>query len=298
MLKTEITTGIISRNRTNLEPLPTDAQPILHSLPEIRAVLFDIYGTLLISSAGDIQLEDPDESLNTLSRALAKVGISTTVSSRGLHDHYLQTLKRHQDIRRNAGVEYPEVEIRAVWRDFVKEISGVDASEEDTEQLATWYEVWTNPTDLMPGASELLLKMAHSSLQSGIISNAQFYTKYLIENYTGQTLESLGIPSYLTAFSYEYLEGKPGISMFESSAKCLLELHNILPHETLFVGNDCLKDLYPAKKVGFRTALFAGDSRSLRLRKDDPRCKNLKPDLVITELLQLVDCLPGLATDS
>ena len=295
MLKAETTEEIISRNHQNLKPLPTQTEPSLSSLREIRAVLFDVYGTLLISAAGDIQLEDTDESSNTISRALAKVGISTTVSSRDLHDLYLQNLKRHQNIRRNAGVQYPEVDIRAVWRDLVQHISGMDPSDEDTEQLATWYEVWTNPTDLMPGAGELLNKMTDSSLQTGIISNAQFYTKQLLENYLEKTLESLGIPRYLTAFSYEYLEGKPGISMFESSAKCLLELHNILPHETLFVGNDCLKDLFPAKMVGFRTALFAGDSRSLRLRKEDTRCKSLKPDLVITELLQLVDCLPGLA---
>jgi len=50
-----------------------------------------------------------------------------------------------------------------------------------------------------------------------------------------------------------------------------------------------LNDIYPAQKVGFQTALFAGDKRSLRLRNDDPRCKNLKPDLVITDLIQLLD---------
>jgi hypothetical protein len=37
------------------------------------------------------------------------------------------------------------------------------------------------------------------------------------------------------------------------------------------------------------TALFAGDRRSLRLRKDDPSCRLLTPDLVITDLGQLIE---------
>jgi putative hydrolase of the HAD superfamily len=48
-----------------------------------------------------------------------------------------------------------------------------------------------------------------------------------------------------------------------------------------------LNDIYPAKLVGFKAALFAGDSRSLRLRRDDSRCKKLEADLVITDLSQL-----------
>jgi putative hydrolase of the HAD superfamily len=40
-----------------------------------------------------------------------------------------------------------------------------------------------------------------------------------------------------------------------------------------------------------KTALFAGDERSLKWRRDDKRCKNLSPDLVITELQQLTACV-------
>jgi putative hydrolase of the HAD superfamily len=52
-----------------------------------------------------------------------------------------------------------------------------------------------------------------------------------------------------------------------------------------------LNDIFPAKITGFQTALFAGDKRSLRRRTDDPRCRNLKPDLVVTDLGQLIEHL-------
>ena len=47
----------------------------------------------------------------------------------------------------------------------------------------------------------------------------------------------------------------------------------------------------PASRVGFRTALFAGDRRSLRPREGDPRTAGVVPDLVITEMRSLLDCV-------
>jgi putative hydrolase of the HAD superfamily len=57
----------------------------------------------------------------------------------------------------------------------------------------------------------------------------------------------------------------------------------------LFVGNDRLKDIYPAHRVGMKTCLFAGDQRSLRLREDDERVQGLEPDFIIDDLQQLLD---------
>jgi putative hydrolase of the HAD superfamily len=49
-----------------------------------------------------------------------------------------------------------------------------------------------------------------------------------------------------------------------------------------------LKDIYPAQKMGMQTALFAGDTRSLRLRKEDPRLKNVSPDYTVNSLEQIM----------
>ena len=45
----------------------------------------------------------------------------------------------------------------------------------------------------------------------------------------------------------------------------------------------------PAAAQGFRTALFAGDARSLRKREDDGL--TVRPDLILTDLDQLISCL-------
>ena len=61
--------------------------------------------------------------------------------------------------------------------------------------------------------------------------------------------------------------------------------------EVLYVGNDMLNDMTPASRVGFRTALFAGDARSLRMREGDPRVAGVAPDLVLSSLAELPRCL-------
>jgi putative hydrolase of the HAD superfamily len=56
----------------------------------------------------------------------------------------------------------------------------------------------------------------------------------------------------------------------------------------LYVGNDMRNDIVPAASVGFNTALFAGDQRSLRLRESDADCRNVTPDVIVTDLRQLI----------
>ena len=64
--------------------------------------------------------------------------------------------------------------------------------------------------------------------------------------------------------------------------------YGINENETLYIGNDMLNDVYTAASCGLKTALFAGDKRSLRLRTDNPKVNGLSPDCIITELLQIL----------
>ena len=86
------------------------------------------------------------------------------------------------------------------------------------------------------------------------------------------------------------LEGKPSTALYKEIAQTIAT-QDLSPAEVLFVGNDMRNDIWPASQVGMKTALFAGDQRSLRLREDDPRVSDTVPDIVITELSQLLDCL-------
>jgi putative hydrolase of the HAD superfamily len=74
--------------------------------------------------------------------------------------------------------------------------------------------------------------------------------------------------------------------MFKLAAE-VFSRREILPASVLYVGNDMCNDILPAKTIGFQTALFAGDRRSLRRRADDDCCRGLVPDAIVTDLRQL-----------
>ena len=119
----------------------------------------------------------------------------------------------------------------------------------------------------------------------GIVSNAQFYTPIIIEALADRNLEDLGFQSQLCAWSYEIGRAKPSPAVFQGPLDMLRD-QGIPPEEVLYVGNDRLNDVACASGAGCRTALFAGDSRSLRLREADSRA-DVDPDIIITELSQL-----------
>ena len=66
---------VIHRHAQSLDPIPTGEKPVLCKLPAIRAVLFDIYGTLLISASGDIDASDSASKGLAFGEALSAINI-------------------------------------------------------------------------------------------------------------------------------------------------------------------------------------------------------------------------------
>jgi hypothetical protein len=48
-------------------------------------------------------------------------------------------------------------------------------------------------------------------------------------------------------------------------------------------------DLVPAKRLGMRTALFAGDRESLQASKEQLKDPAMRPDALLTELPQIAE---------
>lgn len=113
--------------------------------PPVRAVLFDVYGTLLVSAAGDI---GPASPLSTL-------------------------IAQQHAAARQRGVDWPEVEIRALWR-----AAGI--AESEVERVAVEHELASNPVWPMPGFPAVPRALAERCVV-GVVSNAQFYTPLTLE---------------------------------------------------------------------------------------------------------------------
>lgn len=274
----------LSKYITPLSPIPTDLRQSGKLHQKIKCLLFDIYGTLFVSGSGDIRIAKKEtQNLPEIEKLLKKYRINKTPHAI-LDDLFNRIDIKHAELRKK-GIDFPEIEIDQIWTEIL-ENSNLDG----VRKFATEFELLTNPIYPMPHLSEMIATFNARKMLMGLISNAQFYTPYLFEWFLDSDLESLGFSSDITYFSYRFGYAKPSLFLFQSAAD-KLKNRNIQPHSVLYIGNDMLKDIYPAQSVGFSTALFAGDARSLRIRQDDQKCKHLTADFIITDLMQLVDLI-------
>lgn len=239
--------------------------PRLKPLPGIRAVIFDIYGTLLISAAGD-SVGDDESALRKCGFPLPGTPLLPALRERIAREHA------------RSGLPFPEVDIVALWHELLPDL-------DDPETFALAADCALHPVWPMPGAADAVVELERRGLELGIISNAQRHTPWLLERLLGGV--AIFDPA-LCRYSWEKRRAKPDPVLFESVRTELLQ-RNIGPHETLYIGNDVRNDIVPARACGFLTALFAGDARSLRPRNETQ--DSCGADLVLTHWDQLVPCL-------
>ncbi len=226
-----------------------------------RAVVFDIYGTLLIAPKTGVKVDHKADPI--LKVILESSGYcSPTSPSTALY----QAVQRHHA---TSTAEYPEIDLCQLWREILRLDSTIDLSSLVEELESSWH-----PCEPIPGSRALMEHLAESGIALGLLSNAQ-----------SNTLSSLGLlaPYFhpdLTVLSYQHGIAKPSPALFQTLASRLADA-GISPQKTLFVGNDPLQDILPAQAVGFKTALFIGHPDSLR----QGECS---PDYLIHDLLELI----------
>jgi putative hydrolase of the HAD superfamily len=251
----------------------------------IQCVLFDIYGTLFISGSGDIRVaQKTSPEARKLQRLVQKFNIRKR--PRDLIEQLYRAIEDEHRRLLDDGIDYPEIKIDRIWKQIL-ETDDLDAA----RRFAIEYELIVNPVFPMPNLDKTLTACRKQNLTMGLISNAQFFTPLLFEWFLHAKPEDLGFHSELIFLSYQLRHAKPSLVPFEKAATVMSTM-GLRTAASLYVGNDMLNDIYPAKQLGFQTALFAGDKRSLRLRTDDARCINLSADLVLTDLGQLINHIP------
>ena len=272
-----------------LSPLPTPLNQSGKLDKKIKCVLFDIYGTLFISGSGDtgtaekILQETVSHKTSKIDHLLEKFKINKNAET--LLKDFFDTIEKNHAKLKKKGIDFPEIEIDQIWMSVIG-----DDNPERARAFAVEFELIVNPVYPMPNLKQVLGELKNRHIILGIISNAQFFTPYLFDWFLKTDLKHLGFEPGLILFSYKSGYAKPSLFLFEAASSRLKDM-NIPTDSVLYVGNDMLNDIYPAQKTGFKTGLFAGDARSLRLRQDEPTCSGISADIVITDLVQLLDYL-------
>lgn len=282
-----------------MKRIDTGTLPRLQNLQDIRVIAYDFYGTLFISGAGDIGVDDGMLDADILLDVLTAFGIEIKNSDAGVmgFDIYNEIVDKSISDLESEGIEYPEPDIRQVWQEVLEVMEKRDLisnrnRKPQFDTIAVEFEARMNPVWPMPNVNETLAYFKENGMTQGIISNSQFYTPIVLEALTGKSLQDLGFTMELLHWSYEERMKKPGLQFYNNYLTKLKVFDEDLRAENvLYIGNDMLKDIYAAQTVGMKTALFAGDQRSLKWRKEDSRCDRIVPNLVITDLIQLADCI-------
>lgn len=98
------------------------------------------------------------------------------------------------------------------------------------------------------------------------------------------------IPPVLRFISAEKRAKKPSETLFRAALQAVAT-RGIPASDVLHVGSNLTRDIAPAKKMGMRTALYAGDRLSLAAPPEQIKEPAFRPDVLLTDLTQLLEVI-------
>jgi FMN phosphatase YigB (HAD superfamily) len=289
------------------EPDPVKAKPHLTRLPEVRAVLWNVYGTLLNIAGGELWFEHPQPFVMSvaLEKTIQEFKMWGSMSRKpGQPSEYLQQLYGREllDQRTVTGGErYPEVASERLWESLIKKLLQKDykfdatffgSLNEFSRKVAYFFHASLQGTTCYKRAVGALRYVAEAGLAQGLLADGQCFTPVQLQRGLAAQgpearLEKL-LTEGLTFLSYEARAKKPSERLFRQALAALAG-RGIAPSQVLHVGSRLQQDLVPARRLGMRTALFAGDRGSLQATAEQLNQPASRPDVLLTKLKQIAD---------
>lgn len=200
-----------------------------------RAVLFDVYGTLLACHPRP----DPEPGWRQVA---GRFGLDPPDSIRDARD--AEIARRHAAADR----PHPEVDLREVWQAVFP-----DLADGHTDAFAVAMELALHELTEMPGARAAIRRAVAAGCRLGIVSNAQQSSRDLLARLLGAEIGC--IDPRLCAFSFEHAFSKPDPALFRIPLDALAAA-GIEAHETLMIGDRHDNDIRPARALGLRSLHF------------------------------------------
>jgi FMN phosphatase YigB (HAD superfamily) len=290
-------------------PVPIDADPFIKPLPEIRAVSWCVYGTLLQIHDGRLHHQHPQvlRMQVALQKTIEEFHMWNAMSRKpGQPWEYMlsQYTKLVDEARLHATKrkgDQPEVDSVKVWHKLVDRLMqneyefdrSLYSDDEDLAlKVACFFHCMLQGVTATEGAPGILDRIRQAGLKQGLIDDAQKFTFALLQHDLQKVDPNLSlgalINSDLVTMSYRFSIRKPSPSLYAVAAEQYRNA-GIEPAHVLYVSHRLHDDLAMAKKAGFKTALYAGDEKVCQVTGDDLRNPDIKPDRLLTELGQVAE---------
>tara|TARA_Y100000310_G_scaffold345252_1_gene463135 strand:+ start:3297 stop:4157 length:861 start_codon:yes stop_codon:yes gene_type:complete len=271
--------GLQKRSPPRYSIKKSSTKPKLKILRGIKAVLIDIYGTVLTSSLDDLEMQSEKKAFTKTIKEF-----KLKVTEIDLERAYANEIKKEHHKKRK-WVRNPEIKIEEIWDRILGRIGKKGVNKFEIAYFFDWVSDKNKP---YPGTFETLKKLRTQGIKIGIVSNSQFYTpinlNIVLKHKSKGRIKRWQdfFTAGLCALSYKEGFSKPNPKLFTKPKS------KFKASEMLMIGNDMLKDIRTAQKAGLRTVLFAGDKKSLRLHRGSKSVKGVKPDAIITDWKQLL----------
>jgi FMN phosphatase YigB (HAD superfamily) len=283
------------------------ARPFLVRLDGVRCVLWNVYGTLLAVPGGELLFEHPQPFVMqvALDKAIREFKMWTSMSRKpGQPADYL--LQIYQQVLREQGYaapgeRHPEVASDQLWAAILKKLLQKDykfdvgffgSLNEFAAKVAFFFHSSLQPVAAEEGAADALRHVARRGLSQGLLADGQCFTPVQLRRALAAQDKDLdpdaALTDGLTTLSCEVRARKPSDRVFRQ-AVAALSAKGIEAGEVLHVGSRIQQDLIPARRLGMRTALYAGDRDSLQATPEQLRDGPGRPDVLLTELTQIAE---------
>ena len=295
------------------QPLPfasANAKPTLKPVPGIKAVLWNLYGTLLRITDGNLMLLHFKEIRMqvALEKTIAEFNMWNSMTRRPgapweyMLQKYKGVLEEMEMVGANQG-NFPQPNAVKVWRRLLGLLEQKEYEydtifygdmDELAEKVAYFFQSCLQGIEASPNAVQALKTVSDAGLTQGLLTDGQSFTLLqALRAFSAQDklppLNSLFDPACL-AISYQLGIRKPSASLYHH---CVQQLgaKGINPKEILYVSNQLQGDLAIAKQFGVRTVLYAGDKTTLKATGPEIRHPELRPKRLLTDLSQIRDLI-------
>jgi FMN phosphatase YigB (HAD superfamily) len=205
------------------------------------------------------------------------------------------------EVRLAPGEKHPEILAERVWENIIKKLfqkeytfdAGFYGSlNEFSRKIAYFFHASLQGTACYPGAAEALQSLSGAGLAQGLLADGQCFTTVQLQRGLQRQEEDFDLNAVVPLanrwISCDHRCRKPSDNLYRIALRGLKE-KGIDPHETLHIGTSVARDIVPAKRVGMRTCLYAGDKTSLSATPEQLKESANRPDVLITELPQIAE---------
>jgi FMN phosphatase YigB (HAD superfamily) len=286
------------------------AKPHIKSLPDIRAVMWNVYGTLLAIPGGELWFTHPTKFVMdvALDKTVQEFKMWASMSRKPGQpaDYLAQMYGNVLDEQRTipgGGERFPEVLSERVWEAIIKKLlqkeyrfdAGFFGSlNELSQKVAYFFHASLQGTACYDGAPAAMRAVKDAGLAQGLLADGQCFTRVQLQRSLSRQDESAKVDELLDpdlcVLSCDVRGKKPSERLFKQALTALNQ-RGIAPGQVLHVGTRMQQDIIPARRMGLRSALFAGDRAAVQATPEQLKDTNTRPDVMLTELGQIRDII-------